>query len=151
MHLIVTHQLETCLQEGEVLAWMTTSRQVLIEKDKSKGTEASNYRSITRLPLMWKLLTRVLADEIHEFLESNNILQEEQKGCTKNSRGTHDSLFIDRMVMMEAKLNQKNLAVACIDYRKAYDLVPHSWLLDCVDMFVVAENINRFLRNCMKT
>ena len=88
MHLIITHQLETCLQEGEVPAWMTTGRSVLIEKDKIKGKEASNYRPITRLPLMWKL-----ADEIYEFLESDNILQEEQKGCKNNSRGTHGSLF----------------------------------------------------------
>lgn len=151
MHQVITHQLESCLQEAEIPAWMTAGRPVLIQKDKSKGKVASNYRPITRLPLVWKLLTGVLADEIYEFLESNNILEEEQKGCKKNSRGTHDSLFIDRMVMREAKLNQRNLAVACLDYRKPYDLVPHSWLLDCIDMFVVAEEINRFLRNSMKT
>ena len=77
MHQVIAHQLESCLQEAEVPAWMTAGRPVLIQKDKSKGKVASNYRPITRLPLVWKLLTGVLADEIYEFLESNNILEEE--------------------------------------------------------------------------
>ena len=64
---------------------------------------------------MWKLLIGVLADEIYEFLECKNILKEEQKGCKKNSRCTHDLLFIGRMVTRKAKLRQKNLAVAWID------------------------------------
>ena len=37
-----------------------------------------------------------------------------------------------------------------MDYRKAYDLVPHSWILKVLDMYKVGENIYKFLRNSMK-
>ena len=31
-------------------------------------------------------------------------------------------------------MRKKNLAVAWIDYKKAYDMVPHSWVVECLDM-----------------
>ena len=37
-----------------------------------------------------------------------------------------------------------------IDYKKAYDMVPHSWIIKCLDLFGVAENIKSFLVNSMK-
>ena len=40
--------------------------------------------------------------------------------------------------------------MAWIDYRKAYDFVSHSWILECLDTFGIAENIRKFLENSMK-
>ena len=37
-----------------------------------------------------------------------------------------------------------------IDYKKAYDLVPHSWLIECLDLFGVVENIKSLLVNSME-
>ena len=59
-------------------------------KDKSKGNVESNYRPITCLPLMWNLLTAVIADQISVPLDQEKLLPEEQKGCKKGSRGTND-------------------------------------------------------------
>ena len=33
-----------------------------------------------------------------------------------------------------------------IDYRKAYDLVPHSWVNECMEMFGIAENLRTLLQ-----
>ena len=57
-----------------------------MQKDKSKGNIASNYRPITFLPLIWKLLTGVIADQIYGHLDQQDLLSEEQKGCRKRSR-----------------------------------------------------------------
>ena len=48
--------------------WLTRGKASLLQKDKSKGNVASNYRPITCLPLMWKLLTGVIADQIYAHL-----------------------------------------------------------------------------------
>ena len=45
---------------------------------------------------MWKLLTGVIADQIYAHLDQEKLLPEEQKGCTKGSRGTNDLVYIDR-------------------------------------------------------
>ena len=37
-----------------------------------------------------------------------------------------------------------------IDYKKAYDMVPHSWIIECLDLFGVEENIKSFLLNSME-
>ena len=74
---------------------MTKERIVLIQKDKLKGNEASNYRPITCLPLIWKLLTGIIIDEIYGFLEDERILMEEQTGYRRKSMGTGDQSYID--------------------------------------------------------
>ena len=40
--------------------------------------------------------------------------------------------------------------MAWIDYEKAYDMVPHSWIIECLDLFGVAENIKSLLVNSME-
>ena len=143
--------LNICLEKGNVPLWMTKGRTVLIQKDPNKGIIPSNYRPITCLPLMWKLLTGIIADYMYNSLESRQLLPEEQKGCRRASRGTHDLIFIDKMVLREAKRRSKNLAMAWVDYKKAYDMVPHSWIEECLSMFKIAPNIQTFLNNCMNT
>ena len=78
------------------------------------------------------------------------MLPEEQKGCRKGSRGTNDLLYIDRAIIKEVKSRNKNLAMAWIDYKKAYDMVRHSWIIERLDLFGVAENIKSLLVNSME-
>ena len=40
--------------------------------------------------------------------------------------------------------------MAWIDYRKAYDLVPHSWVNECMEMFGIAENLRMFLQKSIQ-
>ena len=40
--------------------------------------------------------------------------------------------------------------MAGIDYRKAYDFAPHSWILECLDMFGIADIVRSFLEKSMK-
>ena len=130
--------------------WLTRGRTSLLQKDKSKGNLASNYRPVTCLPLMWKLLTGVIADQIYAHLDQEKLLPEEQKGCRKSSRGTNDLPYIDRVVSKEVKSRNKNLTTAWIDYKNVYDMVAHLWILECLDLFGVAENINSFLVNSVE-
>ena len=63
---------------------------------------------------------------------------------------TNDLLYIDRAVIKEAKSRNKNLALAWIDYKKAYDMVPHWWIIKRLDLFEVAENIKSLLVNSVE-
>ena len=40
--------------------------------------------------------------------------------------------------------------MAWIDYKKAYDFVPHSWINECVEMFGIAENVRNLLKMSME-
>ena len=140
LHERVRLPLKECLDSGFMSSWLTRRRTSLLQKGTSKVNVASNYRAITCLPLMWKLLTGVIA-QIYAHLDQEKLFPEEQKGCRKGSRGTYDLLYIDRAVI-KVKSRNKNLAMAWIDYKKAYDMVPHSWNIECLDLFGVAEFIS---------
>ena len=43
----------------------------------------------------------------------------------------------------------KNLTMASIDYQKTYDMVPHSWIIECLALFGLADNIKSLLVNSM--
>ena len=150
LHERVRLQLKECLDSGFVPSWLTRGTTSLLMKDKSRGNVTSNYRPITCLPLMWKLLTGVIADQIYAHLDQEKLLPEEQKGCRKGSRGTDDLLYIDGAVIKEVKPRNKNLAMAWMDYKKVYDTVPHSWIIECLDLFGVAGNIKSLLVNSME-
>ena len=129
--------------------WMTTGRTVLCQKDQERGNAVDNFRPISCLPLAWKLMTGIIADSMYEFFVENDVLPVEQKGCRRNSRGTKDQLLIDKMVLADCKRKHKNLAMAWVDYKKAYDMVPHSWIIESLKMAQVAENIITFLQKSM--
>ena len=121
-----------------------------MQKDKSKGNIASNYRPITCLPLTRKLLTGVIANQIYGHLDQQKLLQEEQKGSRRRSRGTNDLLYSDGAVIREVMSRKNNLAMTWIDHKKTYDMVRHSWIKECLDLLGVSENIKTLLVNSME-
>ncbi|MGY8822311.1 MAG: RNA-directed DNA polymerase, partial [Pseudomonadales bacterium] len=150
LHKPIANALQRCIVEGNVPEWMVTGRTVLIQKDPAKGTEASNYRPIACLPLMWKLLSGIFADRVYTHLLDNQLLPEEQKGGRKKSRGTKDQLFIDKAILKEVKRLKGNVAMSWIDYKKAYDMVPHSWIKEILSITGVAANIQNLVMNSME-
>ena len=75
--------MQDSLDSGVIPDWLTRGRTVLIQKHKAKGNIASNYQPITCLPLVWKLLTGILAGEIYDYLEKKMLLPKKQKGCRR--------------------------------------------------------------------
>ena len=59
---------------------MASGRTVLCVKYPTKGNVADNFRSMNCLPLIWKLMTGIIAESIYGFLEGNMVLPNEQKG-----------------------------------------------------------------------
>ena len=45
------------------------------------------------------------------------------------------------MVMKNGKRRNTNLCMAWVAFKKAYDMVPHSWIVETLRMFGVAENL----------
>ena len=130
-------------------SWLTRGRTSLLQKDKSKGNVASN-RPITFLPLIRKLLKGEIADQLYAYLDQEKLLPEEQKRCRKGFSGTSDLPYIDRTVFKEVKSRKENLAMAWIYYKKDYDMVPHSWIIEYLNLLGVAENIKGLLVNSME-
>ena len=93
----------------------------------------------------------------HEYWQSRfmdiwkkKLLPDEQKGYRRQSRGTKGKLMIGKMVMKNCKRKMTNLSVAWIDYTKVYDMVPHTWILQCLKISKVANNISNVIEKSVK-
>ena len=134
----------------EISSWMTYGRTELCQKDSVKRNSLENFRLTTYLPLLWKLLTGTISHYMCYFMENKNLLAEEQTGRRRKSMGTKDQLLIDKTILKDCRKRKTNLAMAWIDHKKAYYFVPHSWILECLDMLGIANNVRRFLEKSIK-
>ena len=76
---------------------------------------------------------------------------DEEKGCRKRSRGTAELLYIDQHILNESKTRRKNLAMAWIDYKNAYNMVPQSWIIQCHKIYKISHEVLNFIEQTMKT
>ena len=74
---------------------------------------------------MWKILTAFNWEEIYHSLVYIGLLPEEQKAY---HRGTNDLQYIYQYILKESKARWKNVTIALIVYKKAYGMVPQSWI-----------------------
>ena len=83
-------------------------------------------------------------------MEENKLIPVEQKGCRKLAYGCKDQLLINKMINEDCKQRKKNLSTAWVDYQKAYDSVPHSWILKCLEIYKIDPKAVAFLKHIMK-
>ncbi len=68
----------------------------------------------------------------------------------KGSYGCKGQLLINKCIMEEAKTKKKNLSTAWIDYKKAFDSVPHTWIEKCLEIYKVCPTTIKFIVHGMK-
>lgn len=144
LHPALLRCLSSCLEKG-CPEWLTTGRTVLLPKSKPGDT-----RPITCLNTTWKLLTSMIAEEITGHVTNNKLVEIEQKGCKRKSRGCKDQLLIDQAVIDNCRRRKTNLSVGWIDFKKAYDSISHSWILGALESLGVSKTWTKFLEREMQ-
>ena len=132
---------------------VTYGTTILVYK-KGDESDPPNYRPITCLPSAYKLLTLILYDKIYRHLTTSQdtlplILQYEQKGCRRKAQCCKDQLWIDKCI---TKIG-KNITInyAWIDYAKAYDSIPHSWIQKVMRLYNINTTTTSFITHAMKS
>ena len=83
---------------------------------------------------MYKIMTSILTERTYTFLDSNDILPTEQKA---------------KLTLENCHNRHSNISTAWIDYKKAFDSVPHSWILKPLEIFKVSPIIINFISESM--
>ena len=55
------------------------------------------------------------------------------------------------MILEDCKAKRKNLSTAWIDYRKAFDSVPHSWIIKVMQIYKVSSDLIKYITHSMGT
>ena len=92
-----------CDREKPWPDWVAFGKTVLCQKDPAKGSAVDSQKPLLFLPLMWKLMTGILAEKMYSHLEKENVLPFEQKGYCKVSCEIKGQLFIDITVSRDCK------------------------------------------------
>lgn len=106
---------------------------------KGPKSDRNNYRPISILPVLSKLIEKHITDHLKTFLEENKLLHTQQSGFrTNHSCETALTAVIDNWI--EA-INNKNLVgTIFLDLTKAFDLVNHSILLQKLKLYNCSTN-----------
>ena len=91
-------------------------------------TIPSNYRPVSMLSIVSKLLERVVHRQLHSYLNDNHLLPDTQFAYRRNC-STEDALMIATEKLLTARDNNYISAAAFIDLSKAFDKVKHNILL----------------------
>ena len=96
--------------------------------------DPKNYRPIACKNNMLKIYMAIIAQIVNEHCVKNNVITLNQAGGKSGSWGYIDQLLINEMITEEVITNRRNLMSIWLDYRKAFDSVPHSWMMESLKL-----------------
>ena len=121
------------LQTGEFPNDMKLAEVVPLYKSKEHYFE-SNYRPISLLTTISKILEKVVYKRVYKFLTESSQLYDNQYGFHSNHSCEH---AIGQTVgnLLKNLENKKNSICVLLDLSKAFDTIEHSIMLEKLDLY----------------
>ena len=121
------HIINLSIIQGVVPDDLKSARVVPLYKKNDK-TEVSNYRPVSILSIVSKVLERVMYDQLEQYLSENSILYELQSGFRHGF--STDSCLIHLTDFIRFQMDKGNLVgMILLDLKKTFDTVNHSIFL----------------------
>ena len=113
--------------EGVFPSILKTCKVIPIYK-KDSQLNCSNYRPISLLSNIDKILERIMYNRLYKFLETNNLIYSLQFGFRQRHSTSH--AFIHLTDKIKEQLDKENFACSIfVDFQKAFDTVDHEILI----------------------
>ncbi|XP_060804959.1 uncharacterized protein LOC132902746 [Amyelois transitella] len=150
-HPYIHNHINTFITSPDTMpTYITQGVTYMLSKDKNDLKNPAKYRPITCLQTIYKILTACISEMIYLHISENDIMAEQQKGCKKNSQGCKEQLTIDAIIMNRVAKKKLSIYSMFIDYQKAFDSVPHSWLKHVLHLYKIDTTIINFLEITMQ-
>ena len=117
-----------CLELGYFPSAWKRSKVVPILKPGKNPTSPSSYRPISLLSSLSKLLEKMIYTRLLDYVETNNLLLDEQFGFRRGHSTVHQLQRVTNMIN-RAKSVSKTTVMALMDIEKAFDNVWHDGLV----------------------
>ena len=134
----LTRLFNKCIGTGEFPAGFKDAKVVPIFKAGDR-TDTSNYRPVSVLPVLSKLLEKLLHKQLYDYFNNNKLFYSCQSGF-RSGFSTQASLHYIMEHFYENLNNSKLTGIVSLDLRKAFDTVNFDILLDKLYYYGVTGN-----------
>ena len=114
---------------------MKLAEVVPLYKGKSRESE-TNYRPISLLTTMSKVMEKVVYKRVYQFLTDTGQICETQYGFRSNHSCEHAIAQVVGSVLKNMEMNKSTIAVM-LDLSKAFDTIEHSIMIKKLELFGV--------------
>lgn len=108
--------------------------------------EINNYRPISILPTLSKLLEKFIQKHLMTFMNTYDVLHQSQSGF-RSGYSTETALTLMTERWLEAINEGKIVGTVAVDFRKAFDLVDHSLLLKKLTHYRCGDNFIALMKS----
>lgn len=123
----LTNCINNLFSEGLFPQTLKTAKVSPIHKSGSK-TDPGNYRPISVLPVLSKIIEKILHKRLETYLNSINYISDRQFGFRPKSNTL--AATADLITKVKKNIDKKNIVLGVfIDLKKAFDTVSHDLLL----------------------
>ena len=141
----LTHIINTCILDNTYPSKFKFSKIIPVHKNGSKEL-CDNYRPISIVPTISKILETVLNEQIMNYMEMNNLLSDSQFGY-RIGHSTVKAVISYITNNIEALENKYKTQSRFFDLSKAFDTVAHQILLEKLKAYGFTENAIALLKS----
>lgn len=95
---------------------------------KGESSDPANYRGIALINTITKIFTNIIRYRLEKWAGKSSILPRTQLGFRRN-RGCSDCIFtLIVAIQLQLRLGERNVYATFIDFKRAFDSIPHSTL-----------------------
>ena len=139
------HLFNACFNNGLFPEVLKVSKVIPIYKSGDK-TKVNNYRPISLLPSLSKVMEKLLVVRLTSFLNASGILYDRQYGFRK--KRTTTQAVLDLVTNLYDNISKNKLSsLVAVDLTKAFDTVNHKILLEKLDYYGIRGICNDLIRS----
>ena len=122
----LAHILTKILEEGRYPEEWAEALVVPLYKGKGNLHDPNNYRGISLLSHIAKILTHILNVRITQWLEERGIISKAQAGFRKGYSTIDNAYILDTIITQRFRERKKKLYTCYFDFQKAFDSIPRA-------------------------
>lgn len=135
----------------EIPSWICHGRAVSLYKGKGDPKDPGNYRTIACLNTCYKFVTGMIArwidDDVRDVSSARPV---NQMALRKGVWATTHSHVLDRTIVQDCVGHKgRQLSVAWIDFEKAFDSIPHKYIVWVLETIGVSGHLRVLLAGLM--
>lgn len=129
---VIAHLINLIFKTGVVPDNMKIAVVRPVYKRKGEKDNCSNYRPISLLPVIEKIMEKVVMKQLSRFVRENDVIDKKQYGFQRGKSA--DMLLEDFGNFVNSSLNKKmHVLLLFADFEKAFDVINHKTLIQILE------------------